>query len=125
VRLSEIVTKFKLGEESEIEVKDNIEFEEIDVDIGTRVLLTNGKRRRIADLGILSIIYRNCSKEFVKDYLDLSHSLEYIHDKYGVYTELEYLAINCESFVKDKDVLATIKELKAYILSRENKQHGF
>ncbi|BDC19627.1 hypothetical protein [Acidianus sp. HS-5] len=123
MRLSEIVTKFKLSEESEIEV-DSIEFEEMEVDIGTRVLLAKGKRRRIVDLGILSIIYKNCNKEFVKDYLDLTHSLEYVHKKYGVYTELEYLSLNCENFVKDKDVLATLRELKAYILSRENKQHG-
>ncbi len=125
MRLSEIVTKFKLSEESEIEVNESIEFEDIEVDIGTRVLLIKGKRKRIVDLGILSIIYKNCSKEFVKDYLDLTHSLKFIHEKYGVYTELEYLAINCEKFVKDKDVLATLVELKAYILTRENKQHEF
>lgn len=125
MKLSRVLELYKLAEEEEIEIRDTIEFDEkLDIDVGTRVLLNNGKRRRIVDLGILTIIY-DCNKDFVKDYLNLNYSLEDIHKKYGVYTELEYLAMNCEDMVKDKDLLEVLKKLKTYILRRENRDHGF
>ncbi|ARM76271.1 hypothetical protein [Acidianus manzaensis] len=123
MKLSEFLELYKLKEEDEIEIKENIQFEDIYVDIGTRVLLNDGKRKRIVDLGLLAIAYK-CNKNFVNDYLDLSLSLEDIHKKYNVYTELEYIAINCENLINDKDLLEVIKKLKTYILARENNQHG-
>lgn len=120
MKLSRVLELYKIAEEDEIEVRESIEFDEkIEISVGTRVLLNNGKRRRVVDLGILSIIY-DCNKEFVKDYLNLDYSLEEIHKKYGVYTELEYLAMNCENLVKDEDLLEVLKNLRAYIKSREN-----
>lgn len=121
MKLSRVLELYKTAEEDEIEITESIEFDqEIKIDIGTKILLNNGTRRRVIDLGILSIIY-TCNKEFVNDYLDLEYSLEDIHKKYGVYTELEYLAINCEHLVKDKDLLEVLKKLKMYILNRENR----
>ncbi|AWR97565.1 hypothetical protein DFR86_08375 [Acidianus sulfidivorans JP7] len=124
MKLSDVIKLYKIKEEDEIEIREKIEFEDIDINIGTRVLLSNGKRRRIVDLGLLSIAYK-CNKNFVNDYLDLSYSLEDIHKKYNTYTELEFISLYCEKFIKDKDLLAVAEKIKTYILARENKLHGF
>ncbi|TRM80958.1 hypothetical protein DJ531_11580, partial [Sulfolobus sp. A20-N-F6] len=57
--------------------------------------------------------------EFIKDYLDLSIPLGDIHGKYGVYTEIEYLALNEKCYTEDEDLVAVLKKLKEYILKRE------
>ncbi|MEM4046524.1 MAG: hypothetical protein QXI65_02265, partial [Metallosphaera sp.] len=57
--------------------------------------------------------------EFAKDYLNLKLSLEDIFRKYGVYTDLEYVALHCLYAVKDEDASHALKKLKTFILSRK------
>ncbi|EZQ04835.1 MULTISPECIES: hypothetical protein [Acidianus] len=118
MRLSEVVELYKKKEETFIEINEKIEFEDIPVDIGTRIILNKGERKRLIDLGILSLIYKK-NRNFVQDYLDLDSSLDNIHEKYGVYTELEFLSICCQDLVSDLDLKAVLEKLKTYILSRE------
>jgi hypothetical protein len=126
VKIEEAYRLFLLGEEREIEVREDLEVDrEIkEIPIGTRVLLNVRGRRRTVDLGFLYIASK-CSREFVRDYLNMDLSLEEIHEKYGVYTELEFVALNCLDEVKDLDAKEALRKLKAFILTRENRKHGF
>ena len=129
--MDDIVEKFLREEEAILEVKVN----EINVDnlkknipIGVRIIISGKKRKRIADLGMLSFIYKFCEngKAFATDYLNLNLSLEDIYSKYNVYTELEFLAL-CQSEEKNKlhpDLLHTLNKLKSYLMSRNKKQNG-
>jgi len=126
VSLRDVIKKYLLSEESVIEVDENEinnakEFLELDeIKVGTRVILVgkNG-RKRLVDLGILQIIAKCGHVEFIKDYLDLSIPLSNIYEKYGVYTEIEYLALNEKCYTKDEDLIAVLKKLKEYILKRD------
>jgi hypothetical protein len=125
VKIEEAYRLFLLGEEREIEIREDLEVggEMKEIPIGTRVLLNVRGRRRTVDLGFLYIANK-CSKEFVRDYLNMDLSLEEIHEKYGVYTELEFVALNCLDEVKDLDAKEALGKLKAFILTRENRKHG-
>ncbi|AWR94766.1 hypothetical protein [Acidianus brierleyi] len=124
MKIEEILKDFLAKEEREIEVKDQIEGEfNEEIPLGTKVVINYNGRRRIVDLGFLYIISK-CNKNFVKDYLDMSFSLRYIHRKYKVYTEIEYAALFCMEFINDPDIRAALEKLKTYILSRENMEHG-
>jgi hypothetical protein len=123
VSLREILQKFKMEEEDVIVINNvNPEnFRETEVEIGTTVILQMNGRRRIMDLGLLSIIFNKCDGEkFVKDFLNMNLSLEDIHRKYGVYTELEFFSMNCPPMAVDPDLGEVAVKLKAFILSREN-----
>ena len=124
--MAKIIEKILKEEEAIVEIKNGeISVNDLyyEIPIGVRVLIRSSKRRRLVDLGILSFIVRNCNGvEFAKDYLDLSHSLKYIFEKYGVYTELEFLALCDEEKLKclDKDLLAILQKLKIYIVTRNS-----
>ncbi len=125
VKIGDAYRLFLLEEEREIEIREEIEVDgEIEeIPIGTKVLLNVKGRKRVVDLGFLYIASK-CNREFVKDYLNMNLSLEDIHEKYGVYTELEFVALNCLEEVKDLDAKEALKGLKAFILTRENRKHG-
>ncbi|PVU68121.1 hypothetical protein DDW01_00810 [Sulfolobus sp. SCGC AB-777_G05] len=124
--MTKIIEKILREEEAIVEIKDGeVSVNDLyyEIPIGVRILIRGSKRRRLVDLGILSFIVRNCNgTEFAKDYLNLSHSLKYIFEKYGVYTELEFLALCDEEKLKclDKDLLAILQKLKIYIVTRNN-----
>ncbi|MUN28168.1 hypothetical protein [Sulfuracidifex metallicus] len=121
--LREVLDRFLKDEEDIIYIK-NInpdEFKENEIPLGTTVIMEVKGRRRLMDLGLLSIIYNRCNGiNFVKDYLNLNYSLEDIHKKYKVYTELEYFSLYCPPMHVDGDFSEVAVRLKAYILSREN-----
>ncbi len=120
--LAEILERFRLEEEDAITI-ENLNPDELkgaEISLGTHVILHIKERKRIMDLGLLSIIYNKCEGiNFVKDFLNLNYSLEDIHRKYGVYTELEYFSLNCPPIVVDPDLAEVAMKLKAFILSRE------
>lgn len=80
--LREVLDRFLKDEEDIIYIK-NInpdEFKENEIPLGTTVIMEVKGRRRLMDLGLLSIIYNRCNGiNFVKDYLNLNYSLEDIH----------------------------------------------
>ncbi|MEM0362764.1 MAG: hypothetical protein QXH75_03030 [Sulfolobaceae archaeon] len=122
--LNDVIKRFILSEETFIEIDegeiDPQDFTKVkQINIGTRVIIIgkNNKRRRLVDLGILWIIANCGDLEFVRDYLDMSKSLNDVYKKYGVYTELEYIAIKDECHDKlDNDILNALLKLKFYIL---------
>ncbi|BAB66559.1 MULTISPECIES: hypothetical protein [Sulfurisphaera] len=126
--MDDIVNRFLKEEEAVIRVNEgeiNLSNLEKEIPIGVRIILVGKKRKRIMDLGILSFIYKYCKngKDFSRDYLDLSLSLEDIFKKYKVYTELEFLAL-CESEEKNnlhKDLIYVLNKLKSYLISKNKR----
>ncbi|WP_054845677.1 hypothetical protein [Sulfuracidifex tepidarius] len=120
--LAEILERFKLEEEDVITI-ENLnpdELKGVEIKLGTNVILQMKGRKRIIDLGLLSIIFNKCDGvNFVKDFLNLNYSLDDIHRRYRVYTELEYFSLNCPPIVVDPDLAEVATKLKAFILSRE------
>ncbi|BCS91664.1 hypothetical protein [Metallosphaera javensis (ex Sakai et al. 2022)] len=94
-----------------------------EIPLETQVLLERGGRRRVVYLAFLKIAY-DCNPEFARDYLDLDLSLNDIHEKYGVYTDLEYVALHCLHAVRDEDAAHALRRLKTFILSRKSSDHG-
>ncbi|AAY80915.1 hypothetical protein [Sulfolobus acidocaldarius] len=98
-----------------------------EIPIGVRVILTGkNKRKRLLDLGLLSLILRKCEKGeyIVKLFLDLSISMKDIKEKIGVYTELEYLSLcDLERFKElDKDVIYILQQLKNFVQNRNSNE---
>ncbi|AHC51817.1 hypothetical protein SUSAZ_07585 [Sulfolobus acidocaldarius SUSAZ] len=98
-----------------------------EIPIGVRVILTGkNKRKRLLDLGLLSLILRKCEKgEYIVElFLDLSISMKDIKEKIGVYTELEYLSLcDLERFKElDKDVIHILQQLKNFVQNRNNNE---
>ncbi|BFH74516.1 hypothetical protein SJAV_24600 [Sulfurisphaera javensis] len=126
--MDDIVQRFLKEEEAVIKINENeinIEYLDNNIPIGVRIILVGKDRKRLIDLGILSFIYKYCEKgkEFAKDYINLSISLEDIYFKYRVYTELEFLSL-CESKEKNnlhKDLLYTLNKLKSYLISKNKR----
>ncbi|AWS00654.1 hypothetical protein DFR87_08645 [Metallosphaera hakonensis JCM 8857 = DSM 7519] len=126
MRAIDVLKLYMESEEYRIEV-DSIDpdslLELVEVPLEAQVIINNGIRRRLVFLAFLKIVY-DCDPEFVRDYLNLQHSLEEIHKKYGVYTELEYVALHCMHAVRDEDASHALKKLKTFILSRKSNAHG-
>ncbi|QKQ99611.1 hypothetical protein GWK48_03680 [Metallosphaera tengchongensis] len=126
MKASEALDLYLLSEEFQIEI-DQIDPESVadlrEVPLEVRIVLNKNGRRRLVNLAFLKIA-GECNQEFVRDYLNLDLSLRDIFEKHGVYTELEYVALNCLQMVKDEDAQRALKRLKNFILSRKSKPHG-
>lgn len=126
--MDDIVNRFLKEEEAQITVKESeltLSDLEKDIPIGVIIILIGKNRKRKIDLGILSFIYKYCKdgKEFARDYLNLSISLEDIFSRYNVYTELEFLAL-CENENKKNlhaDLVYTLNKLKSYLISKNKR----
>ncbi|BCU67252.1 hypothetical protein HS7_06890 [Sulfolobales archaeon HS-7] len=57
------------------------------------LIVYDGKKRRAVNLSVLCFLYNKCSKEFVRDYLNMNLPLTMIQEKYGVANELEFASI--------------------------------
>ncbi|QGA54629.1 hypothetical protein GFS03_08620 [Sulfolobus sp. E5-1-F] len=126
--LSDVILRYLLSEEAIIEISENEisaeEFKNIDaINIGLRVIfIGKNRRRRLVDLGLLYIIAKCGHLDFIRDYLDMKSSLRDIYAKYGVYTELEYLAINdeCAKLVNDLDLKYVLPRVKSVVEKRNS-----
>ncbi|MEM1625992.1 MAG: hypothetical protein QXV69_01705 [Sulfolobaceae archaeon] len=123
--LKEIIKKYIIAESYIIEIEEGElkaeELEREEVPTNMRIILYSrrNKRKRIMDLSILKIIYERCSKEFVRDYLNLSFSLLDIHKKYKVFNELEFLAICGKYNDLHEDLVNILNKLRKIIEKRE------
>ncbi|WP_188848298.1 hypothetical protein [Sulfodiicoccus acidiphilus] len=112
MKASEVAKEFELREEAYLTLRESElgpeDLEDERVKLGVRVVLVGRKRSRTFDLGALTLIYNLCSRDFVKDYLNLDLSLEDVAKRYGTLTELHFLS-SCMRRGKVK--LATIQEL--------------
>ncbi|WP_126449061.1 hypothetical protein [Sulfodiicoccus acidiphilus] len=112
LKASEVAKEFELREEAYLTLRESElgpeDLEDERVKLGVRVVLVGRKRSRTFDLGALTLIYNLCSRDFVKDYLNLDLSLEDVAKRYGTLTELHFLS-SCMRRGKVK--LATIQEL--------------
>jgi len=69
-----------------------------------KVVLVGKGRRRLVNLGALSRVYLFCPelRGFVKDFLDLSVSLDDVFRKHCLYTDWEALSLCPEDAVRDE-----------------------
>ena len=124
--LKEVLRRFYEAQESYIMVNEKeIKPEEFDspLPLFVRVLLTNGKRKRFVNLGVLSRIYIYCPwlRDFVRDFLDLSLSLQEVFERHCILTEWEALSLCPEDALKgeSKDYLEVLSELRVVLESRD------
>ena len=124
--LKEVLRRFYEAQESYITVDEKeIKPEEFDspLPLFVRVLLTNGKRKRFVNLGALSRVYIFCPwlRDFVRDFLDLSLSLEEIFKRHCILTEWEALSLCPEDALKgeSRDYLEALRGLRTLVESRD------
>lgn len=92
--VNRVIEEFLFLEEPILEVKEPVDsdsFKDLDPRVpNINVILLGKNRKRTVNLKVLNFIYHLCTKDFVKDYLDLSLSLREIMKKYNCYTEIQF-----------------------------------
>ncbi len=123
--LKDVLKRFYEAKEAFIEVEEGeIRPEEFTepVPLVVTVIIRGKRRKRIAHLGALSRVYLFCPelRDIVRDYLDLSLSLEEIIERHCIYTDWEALSLCPEEAYKDEhpDYAFALKRIREIVEAR-------